>query len=212
MRADALSGTPMDEDLIEPGGSGGLSPSCQPLLDPEQDETDQDKCTPYASASSLATPIVKPEEETPPSSPALPERDGGDKSKVERAAAHVPVSPLERAAIAMSRRRAMTRMKPSAPYVALSCLQALVGAVVTATGGAAFATTPTFPAGCFWAGLLVSDTNFLDRPCNFSDSPSNFCRFWLKVCTTSPCSVSNLPYTKTEVSGDASELWQAKAK
>ena len=84
--------------------------------------------------------------------------------KTEDTAALLPVpaakptwtSPLERAAIEMSRRRKMTRMKPNTPYLILSCLQCALGAVIVGVGGAAFATTPTFPAGCFWAGLVVS--------------------------------------------------------
>ena len=160
--------TPMDEDLIEPGGSGGLPVASQSLLNDTHDETDQERCTPYASASSLATPNNnKQEVETPPPSPADLWEEGVGSAEKERAAVQAfaapPISPLERAAIAMSRRRAMTKMKASVPYVVLSCVQTVVGAAVVAVGGAAFATTPTFNAGCFWAGLAVSSKNIPGR-------------------------------------------------
>ena len=152
-KRNAINARAMDRDLLEPGDSGGSLASQRLLLSCNDDETDQEKCTPYASASSLATPTKKPAAETPPpASPSLPAvREDG-----QQHVAPVPwTSPLERAAIAMSRRRAMTRMKASLPYVVLSCLQTAIGALVVGIGGAAFATTPTFRAGSFWAGLVV---------------------------------------------------------
>ena len=151
----------MDRDLIEPGDSGGGLASQR--LQCGGEDSDREKCTPYASASSMATPTVKTTllAETPPPSPTLPRPEEVD-DECEKIVSPSPAaspapwtSPAERAAVAMSRRRTMTRMKASVPYVVLSGLQTAVGAVIVAVGGAAFATTPTFNAGCFWAGLVV---------------------------------------------------------
>ena len=153
----------MDQDLMEPGESGGGLASQRLLECCSDDNSDKEKqFTPYASASSMATPTIKTAE-TPPSSstPPLPRPEEVEYACVKREEstplpAPVPwTSPAERAAVAMSRRRAMTKMKASVPYVVLSGLQTAVGAVVLSVGGAAFATTPTFNAGCFWAGLVV---------------------------------------------------------
>ena len=117
----------MDKDLIEPGES---NMDARNEAESEVEET----VTPP-----LATPTKTAEEE------------------LEVADAKFTwTSPAERAAVEMSRRRKMTRMKASVPYLALSCGQTALGAAIVAIGGAAFSTTPTFPAGCFWAGLLVS--------------------------------------------------------
>ena len=64
-------------------------------------------------------------------------------------------SPLERKAVRMSKRGQLTRMRPSVPFVMLSGAQVAIGVVILGVGGAAFATTPSFRAGCFWAGLMV---------------------------------------------------------
>lgn len=72
-------------------------------------------------------------------------------------------SPVERAAIEMSKRRKMTRMKPSVPYLALSSAQLIVGASIVGVGGAAFATTSNYRPGCFWAGLVVSSITYYNK-------------------------------------------------
>lgn len=133
--------------------------------------------TPYASASSLDTPSTMPRLSTTPLHNSFPSMHIRS-FPVEEEAVSVkftslpppqppPVqqqkqqhwaSPVERAAIAMSRKRANTRMKPNLLYVLLSCVQLGIGVAVLGLGGAAFATTPTFNAGCFWAGLVVSYT------------------------------------------------------
>ena len=64
-------------------------------------------------------------------------------------------SPLEHKAVRMSKRGQLTRMRPSVPFVTLSGAQVAIGVVILGVGGAAFATTPSFRAGCFWAGLMV---------------------------------------------------------
>ena len=155
----------MDQDLMEPGESGASQ--TQRLLECiSDDNSDKEKqCTPYASASSMATPTIKTSETTPSSS-TLPRPEEVEYACVKHEEstplpAPVPwTSPAERAAVAMSRRRAMTKMKASVPYVVLSGLQTAVGAVVLSVGGAAFATTPTFNAGCFWAGLVVRSDSY----------------------------------------------------
>ena len=119
----------MDKDLIEPGDS---SESKHRLHD---DETDTETCSPAPAA--LTTPSKTAETQD-----------------VTRFSTWT--SPAERAAIEMSQRRKMTRMKPSVPYLVLSCVQTGLGSAIAGVGGAAFATTPSFRAGCFWAGLLVS--------------------------------------------------------
>ena len=153
----------------EPGDSGGGLASSQGLLQCSSDEEngEQEKCTPYASASSMATPTVKISltAETPPSSLTfLPQQKEVKFAACEKlgedtrppAPAPAPwTSPAERAAVAMSRRRAMTKMRASPPYVILSGIQTAVGSAVLAVGGAAFATTPTYYSGSFWAGLVV---------------------------------------------------------
>ena len=96
----------------------------------QNDETLLEKCSP--SAALLTTPTTKAE------------------------ARVAWTSPLERAAIAMSRRRKMTRMKPSLPYVVLSVSQAILGLAIVAIGSVAFSITPSYRGGCFWAGLVVS--------------------------------------------------------
>lgn len=128
----------MDKDLlIEPGGSSIRTAQLQEL---QNDDTLSEKCSP--SAALLTTP-TKSEVAESPFADAKP-------------VAVAWTSPLERAAIEMSRRRAMTRMKPNLPYVVLSCLQIVLGVAIVAIGGAAFSTTPSYRAGCFWAGLIVS--------------------------------------------------------
>lgn len=116
----------MDEDLVEPGDS---SVGEQKLESEVYFETSERQPTPTKSTENeaLLPPDTRP----------------------------VWTSPVERAAIEMSKRRQMTRMKPSVPYVALSGAQLIVGAAIVGVGGAAFATTSNYRPGCFWAGLVV---------------------------------------------------------
>ena len=44
---------------------------------------------------------------------------------------------------------------PSISYLVLTGIQAALGVFILAMGGAAFAITPTYRAGSFWAGLMV---------------------------------------------------------
>lgn len=144
----SLPGLPrrtMDEDLVEPGGS---NVGTQKLQAEVYLETSERPPTPTKSTENEA--LLPPD-----TRPAW-------------------TSPVERAAIEMSKRRQMTRMKPSVPYVALSGAQLIVGAAIVGVGGAAFATTSNYRPGCFWAGLVVRLNLSLSRSYNscviFSDS------------------------------------------
>ena len=45
---------------------------------------------------------------------------------------------------------------PGISYLVLTGIQSVLGVLILALGGAAFAITPTYRAGSFWAGLIVS--------------------------------------------------------
>lgn len=68
----------------------------------------------------------------------------------------VEYSAQERAAFELRQQKQPVRRRPHIAYVSLSGAQLFLGVVILAVGGAAFGTTPSYRAGCFWAGLVVS--------------------------------------------------------
>lgn len=131
-RSASLPRRTMDEDLVEPGGSG-------------------------VGAQTLQAEVYLETSERPPT----PTKSTENEALLPPDTRQAWTSPVERAAIEMSKRRKMTRMKPSVPYVALSIAQLIVGAAIVGVGGAAFATTSNYRPGCFWAGLVVRVNNFV---------------------------------------------------
>ena len=88
--------------------------------------------------------------------PSAPSESSPLQNEVETNCGKVEYSAQERAVLELRQRKQRVRRRPHIAYVSLSGAQLFLGVVILAVGGAAFGTTPSYRAGCFWAGLVVS--------------------------------------------------------